>query len=44
MTGRGRVAALAHEAGWLPGDLIHEGEDERYLRELFIEAGILPAE
>lgn len=42
--GQGRVAALAHEAGWLPDNLVHESEDELYLRELFIEEGILPAE
>jgi peptidoglycan/xylan/chitin deacetylase (PgdA/CDA1 family) len=42
--GQGRVAALAHEAGWLPRDLIHESEDESYLRDLFIENGILLAD
>lgn len=42
--GQGRVAALAHEAGWLPRTLIHESEDEEYLRKLFVENEILPSE
>lgn len=42
--GQGRVAALAHEAGWLPRDLIHESEDEAYLRALFRDNGILSSE
>jgi hypothetical protein len=42
--GQGRVAALAHEAGWRPRDLIHESEDEDYLREAFVREGILSGE
>ena len=42
--GQGRIAALAHEAGWSPGDLIHESEDEAYLRALFVTNGILQSE
>lgn len=41
--GQGRVSALAHRAGWPPRALIHESEDEEYLRALFVEKGLLPA-
>jgi peptidoglycan/xylan/chitin deacetylase (PgdA/CDA1 family) len=33
--GQGRVAALAHEAGWNPADLVSPTEDEDYLRRRF---------
>ena len=41
---QGRVAALAHEAGWEPNDLISPTEDEEYLRQRFeAEVVALPA-
>jgi peptidoglycan/xylan/chitin deacetylase (PgdA/CDA1 family) len=33
--GQGRVAALAHETGWQPADLVSPTEDEDYLRRRF---------
>jgi peptidoglycan/xylan/chitin deacetylase (PgdA/CDA1 family) len=33
--GQGRIAALAHEAGWQPKDLVSPTEDEAYLRQRF---------
>jgi hypothetical protein len=33
--GQGRIAALAHEAGWQPKDLVSPTEDEDYLRRRF---------
>ena len=33
--GQGRIAALAHEAGWEPKDLVSPTEDEAYLRRRF---------
>lgn len=42
--GQGRVAALAHEAGWVPQDLVSPTEDEAYLRNRFeAEVVALPA-
>ena len=38
---QGRVAALAHEAGRAPRSLIHESEDEGWLRARFTAAGLL---
>ena len=35
--GQGRIAALAHEAGWKPVDLVSPTEDEDYLRRRFDE-------
>jgi peptidoglycan/xylan/chitin deacetylase (PgdA/CDA1 family) len=40
--GQGRVAALARETGMAPRDLIHEAEDEAWLRALFEARGLLP--
>lgn len=43
--GQGRVAALAHEAGWEVADLISPTENEEYLRKRFeAEVATLPAE
>jgi peptidoglycan/xylan/chitin deacetylase (PgdA/CDA1 family) len=33
--GQGRIAALAHVAGWKPADLVSPTEDEEYLRTRF---------
>jgi peptidoglycan/xylan/chitin deacetylase (PgdA/CDA1 family) len=33
--GQGRIAALAHEAGWEPADLVSPTEDEAYLRRRY---------
>ncbi len=41
--GQGRVAALAHAAGWKPRELVHHTEDEQWLRARFLEEGLLPA-
>ena len=41
--GQGRVAAIAHQAGRARKDLVHETEDEDYLRAEFIRRGLLPA-
>ena len=41
--GQGRVAAIAHAQGHAPRALVHESEDEDWLRELFITRGLLPA-
>ena len=42
--GQGRIAALAHEAGWAPRDLVSPTEDEEYLRKRFEqEVAALPA-
>ena len=42
--GQGRVAALAHEAGRQPQDLVSPTEDEAYLRNRFVsEVAELPA-
>jgi hypothetical protein len=41
--GQGRIAALAHEAGQLPADLVSPTEDEEYLRRRFeAEVSVLP--
>jgi len=41
--GQGRIAALAHEAGWKPADLVSPTEDEEYLRRRFeAEVAALP--
>jgi peptidoglycan/xylan/chitin deacetylase (PgdA/CDA1 family) len=42
--GQGRVASLAAEAGWTPRQLIHESEDEAFLRAEFVRSGLLPSE
>lgn len=42
--GQGRVAALAVAAGWTPRQLIHESEDEAFLRAEFVRRGLLPSE
>lgn len=39
---QGRVAALAHAAGFEPKELVHVAEDEIYLRALFEDRGLLP--
>ncbi len=41
--GQGRIAALAHIAGYEPRDLVHKSEDEEQLRAAFVESGLLPA-
>jgi peptidoglycan/xylan/chitin deacetylase (PgdA/CDA1 family) len=41
--GQGRIAALAHEAGQVPADLVSPTEDEDYLRRRFeAEVSVLP--
>ena len=40
--GQGRVAAIAHEAGMTPRDLVPEVEDEGVLRAMFAQFGLLP--
>ena len=43
--GQGRIAALAHETGWKPADLVSPTEDEDYLRRRFEkEVAALPAD
>jgi peptidoglycan/xylan/chitin deacetylase (PgdA/CDA1 family) len=39
--GQGRIAAIAAAAGRAPQDLIHESEDETFLRADFVRRGIL---
>ena len=40
--GQGRIAAIAHERGDDPADLVHEVEDEAWLRAEFTRRGLLP--
>ena len=40
--GQGRVAAMAHESGAEPRELVHITEDEALLREEFVRRGLLP--
>lgn len=42
--GQGRISAIAHEKGWKPSDLVHEREDENFLRAEFLKNGLLPEE
>ena len=39
--GQGRIAAMAHEAGMSPRDLVHLTEDEEQLRAEFVRRGLL---
>ncbi len=41
--GQGRVGGIAHEHGRPARELVHEAEDEVFLRDLFVERGLLPA-
>ncbi|NDY96605.1 polysaccharide deacetylase family protein [Wenzhouxiangella sp. C33] len=41
--GQGRVAALAHAAGEPAGALVHQSEDESWLRSHFTSLGLIPA-
>lgn len=40
--GQGRVAAIAHENGAEPSSLVHESEDEAFLRSEFERLGLIP--
>ncbi len=41
---QGRVAAIANVAGRVRRELVHPAEDEAWLRRLFVQRGLLPAD